>query len=356
MKITTLRRSTIRCATIGTLVVVALTVAVCWFRPASIDGSNGRSIDILEQVELGGLKQWISIRGTDVDNPLLLFLHGGPGSANLAKLRTQCPELERHFVVINWDQRGAGKSRAYGSDVRDLTVDQLRQDTHQLVAYLRQRFGGRKVYLTGFSWGTVLGLWTAHDYPDDLAAFIGVGQIVSYAEGEALSLAYVRQVARDTRNRVALHDLEGIDPSYRANDWYPQLMRQRKWLLASGGVYHTASSYDHEVWMMLRASEYSLIDLAFWPSSSGRSLQAMWPDLMRLDFRKSVPEVTVPVYFLIGRHDYNAPSRLVETYYDQLSAPRGKHLIWFEESAHDLFFDQPDAVVNTIVGISESIR
>ena len=321
------------------------------FGPAPLKLSNGQGINVLEQVELGGVKQWISIRGTDLNHPLLLFLHGGPGSANLSKLRSQCPELEEHFVVINWDQRGAGKSFTSWFDQNSLTLEQLRRDTHQLVEYLRARFGGRKIYLMGFSWGTVLGLWTVHDYPADFYAYISVSQEVDYQAGERLSLAYVQQVARDTNNQAAMQDLAGIDPAYRTGDWYEQLMRQRKWLLAFGGVYQTANSYTHEVWMMLKAQEYSLIDCALWPLSSSKSLQTLWPELMRLNFFESVRQIDVPVYFLVGRHDYNAPFELTAAYYERLRALQGKYLIWFDDSAHDLFFDQPQAVLAELIKI-----
>jgi len=336
---------------IGILIIAILGILACWFGSAPLKNSTSQSINILEQVELGGVKQWISIRGSNINNPLLLFLHGGPGSANLSKLRNQIPELEGHFVVINWDQRGAGKSYAPWFDQNSLTLGQLRQDTHQLVGYLRERFGGRKIYLMGFSWGTVLGLWTIYDYPEDFNAFISVSQIVSYQEGEKLSLAYVQQVAHDTNNQTAIQELTNINPSYTSGDWYDQLIMQRKWLLAFGGVYHTASSYNHEIWMMLKAPEYSFVDFGLWPLSSSKSLQTLYPELMPINFFESVRKVDVPVYFLVGRHDYNAPFELTEAYYEQLQAPQGKQLIWFEDSAHDLFFDQPEALVNALTNI-----
>jgi pimeloyl-ACP methyl ester carboxylesterase len=102
------------------LVIAILIAATFWSSPAPLQAEGG--INSLEQVELGGMKQWISIRGTDIHNPVLLFLHGGPGSANLAKLRIQVPELEKHFVVVNWDQRGAGKSYSPGFDMSTLSL------------------------------------------------------------------------------------------------------------------------------------------------------------------------------------------------------------------------------------------
>jgi pimeloyl-ACP methyl ester carboxylesterase len=334
------------------LIIVVLSIWGCWYKPAPLPLSSSQGINVLEQVELGGLRQWISIRGTDANNPILLFLHGGPGSANLSKIRTQCPALEEHFVVVNWDQRGAGKTYKFQTGGNTLTLEQLRNDTHQLVSYLRNRFGGKKVYLMGFSWGTTLGLWAVQEHPEDFYAFVSVSQLVSYVEGEKLSLAYVQQAARDTKNEKAVQELASIDPAYNTKDWYAQLMRERKWLLALGGVYHKATNQNHEIGMLVKAQEYSLVDFALWPFGSSASLQALWPELMRVNVMESVPRIDVPVYFLVGRHDYNSPFELTEKYYEQIEAPQGKQLIWFENAAHDIFFDEPEALVNTLVEIN----
>jgi pimeloyl-ACP methyl ester carboxylesterase len=330
------------------VLLVGLGVIACRFGPAPMNDPGPKGINELTQVELGGLRQWISIRGSDAGNPVLLFLHGGPGSANLAKLRIECPGLEDQFVAVSWDQRGSGKTHTLRMRESDLTLEQLREDARQLVVYLRARFGGRKIYLMGFSWGTTLGLMTVRDHPEDFLGYIGVSQVVSYAEGERLSLAYARGIARETDNRKAVEELERIDPAYRSDDWYAQLMRERSWLLKFGGVYHTADNYRHEMRMLFGASEYSFLDFAWWPMGSDLSIRVLWPELMRLDFFESAPRIEVPVVFLAGRYDYNAPTELIQAYFERLQAPQGKHLIWFEESAHDIFFDQPDKLMEEL--------
>ena len=130
-------------------------------------------------------------------------------------------------------------------------------------------------------------------------------------------------------------------------------MTQRAWLLKYGGVYHTADSYSHEALMLLHAREYALVDFALWPGASTRSLKTLWPALMSLDLAALVPEVQVPVYFFAGRYDWNTPYPLVESYSAQLRAPSGKELIWFEDAAHDVFFDQPAQVVEALLRIKQ---
>ena len=164
------------------IIITAFALAVFWSGPAPLEPADG--INRLEAVELGGVKQWISIRGKNPNAPLLLFLHGGPGSANIAKLRIQTPELEKHFIVVQWDQRGAGKSFSPFANAAALTREQYVSDAHELVGWLKQRFGVEKIYLMGFSWGTVLGLTLASQYPDDFAAFIIVSEVVDYQTAE----------------------------------------------------------------------------------------------------------------------------------------------------------------------------
>ncbi|MBI9049134.1 MAG: alpha/beta hydrolase [Anaerolineaceae bacterium] len=339
---------------------IAITIVVvlifCWFSPSRFNTSDDLMINELIEVELNGSRQWISIRGTNLSNPVLLFLHGGPGSANITKLRVQCPELEDHFIVVNWDQRGAGKSYWAWLRGEHPTYAVLQLDTHELVSYLRNRFNGQKIYLMGFSWGSVLGLQTVHDYPEDFVAYIGVSQEVDFQQAEQLSLAYVQQTAQRLNDPKAIDELASINPTYQSEDWYDQLMRERKWLTQYQGVYHTTNNFNHEAMMLLKAPEYSLLDFAAWPISSAKSLQKIWPELMQVSMFDDVPSVEVPLYFLVGAYDQNAPSTLTESYYDFVNAPQGKQLIWFEESAHDIFYDQPDLLVQTVIGIKEDCQ
>src|SRR5690242_10794352 len=136
-------------------------------------------IDLLERVQIGGIDQWIEIRGQSVKNPILLFIHGGPGSAFMPMSRTFQDPWEKYFTVVQWDQRGAGKTYSSNSkEVQRKTINMARMnaDTLEVVNYLRKRFGREKIYVLGNSWGSVLRLYLAHEHPELLYAYIGVGQ------------------------------------------------------------------------------------------------------------------------------------------------------------------------------------
>jgi proline iminopeptidase len=115
--------------------------------------------------------------------------------------------------------------------------------------------------------------------------------------------------------------------------------------LRYGGVYHTATSYTHEIWMLLRSHEYSVVEAVYWPGRSSASLKQLWPEVMGVNFFGTAPVLNCPVYFFVGRNDFNVPGQLTSAYFNHLDDPAGKHLVWFENSAHDLFYDEPVKLV-----------
>jgi pimeloyl-ACP methyl ester carboxylesterase len=175
---------------------------------AAITSENG--IASLEPVLLGGVEQWILIRGYDVDNPVLIYLHGGPGSPAIPYGRIAFGGLERHFTVVTWDQRGCGKSYSPGIDAQSITLEQLLSDTRELISMMRERFQTDAVYLMGASWGSVLGVFTASDYPELLHGYIGVGQFVNAERTMRLAHAAALNKATELGNQEAIDELSAI--------------------------------------------------------------------------------------------------------------------------------------------------
>ncbi len=163
----------------GLVAVAVLAVVISQWsaKTPPILGADGLSlpgsIASLEQVEINGEKQWITIRGHDTDKPVLLFLAGGPGGTQLAATRKVLGQLEEHFVVVNWDQPGAGKSYR-AADLKKLTPQQYLDDAHRLTLYLMERFEEEKIYVVGESWGSILGIWMVQQHPEHFHAFVGL--------------------------------------------------------------------------------------------------------------------------------------------------------------------------------------
>jgi hypothetical protein len=173
----------------GLLTLVTVGLAVLILLPARtppLTGSDGKplpgSIATLEKVQLGGHNQWISIRGQRADNPVLLYLSGGPGQSDLPFSRVLFEDLTRDFVVVGWDQRGTGKSYPALDPVSTLTLDRAIEDTAELSQYLIDRFDEEKIYLLGESYGTFLGVLTLQRHPKLYHGYIASGQMVDPLE------------------------------------------------------------------------------------------------------------------------------------------------------------------------------
>jgi pimeloyl-ACP methyl ester carboxylesterase len=169
-------------------------------------------VESLEKVALGGVGQWLLIRGVDRSNPVLLHLHGGPGSADISIARFFDAGLIEHFTVVHWDQRGAGKSFDPDIPPESMRREQFVLDTRDLASMLRERFGVAKIYLVGHSWGSEIGALAASRYPELFHAYVGVGQVVEKVEQERISYRFALDKAREAGNPRAIRELEEIGP------------------------------------------------------------------------------------------------------------------------------------------------
>jgi pimeloyl-ACP methyl ester carboxylesterase len=313
------------------LVVAALGLGLWALVPAStapIEGEN--AIAAVERVVLGGAEQTILVRGHDRSKPVLLYLHGGPGLAHLPWGPYYSAELEEQFVVVHWDQRGAGAS-CEGVDRSSMTLEQVVADTIELSEQLARRFGGGgRIVLLGHSWGSVVGALTVQQRPDLYHAYIGLGQLVHGDRNEELSYEWVLAEAERRGDEEALVELRTISPPYQDNE---QLGIQRRLLNSYNGSLYAVDRVRPALWPFLFGPEYTLgTRLAYFGCFTG-SLDAMWGDVADVDFLEQIPRLEVPVYFFTGRHDWNTPYPLVEEWAAVLEAPHVE-IVWFEASGH----------------------
>jgi len=262
-------------------------------------------IESLEEIELGGVKQSILIRGADRTKPVLLWLHGGPGGAAMPGAHRYDKELVKHFVVVHWDQRGAGKSYDPVLTASDLTTQKYVSDTHELVKRLKDRFGEQKIYLVGHSWGTALGALTVERYPKDFYAFVGLGQLVNPRAGDKITYVHVLEEARERDNAEAVQELEELGPP----PWNTaeQIKVIGKWNAEFGGTTHKA--LPNPLLTMALSPAYSVRDAYSYIKGSSLSVHLMMDDLWRIDLFEQVPRLEVPVYIFQGHHDYQTPGR-----------------------------------------------
>jgi proline iminopeptidase len=313
------------------------------------------SVARMEYVELGGVKQWICVRGVSIDKPLLLILHGGPGDAEVIAFRRYDAGLEKDFIVVNWDQRGAGKSFSPSLSADTLTVEQLVSDAHELVGLLKQSFNKEKIYLLGHSWGSMLGALLASRYPEDFLAYIGMGQVGNWADQEKLCYEFTFSEARrrGDRKAIALHERIGapVDGLYRD---YMDVLAQRPYLKKYGGfLYGKSSALEMYFGSYLRTTEYRDMNLFSYFKASPFNIRAMWPQLANVDLSREAPQFGMPVFLFLGRHDRNCAPSLAEAWLSGITAPR-KEILWFEASGHCPSFEEPDKFMTAMARISRN--
>lgn len=300
-------------------------------------------IDRKERVLLGGLRQTIHIWGTRAENPVILFLHGGPGVPNRHGMARAHMDLLDDFTIVAWDQRGTGGSY-FGCDPATLTLDQLVNDCAELIDYLCRTLGKEKLFLLGGSWGTELGTFVCHRYPDKIAGYIGYGQVVNGVENEKVSYAFALEQARAAGCAEDVAELERIGPPVNGQykPVFEGLMAQRRIMKKYGGHSTKKGGYfSGTVVPILTSPELSLRDKIGTAKGYKLCLSRMWPTIVQYDFVTECNTFAMPYYIFQGRKDNNTPASLVQAFYDVIQAP-DKDLVWFENSAHGPLGEEPE--------------
>lgn len=300
---------------------------------------------------IGGIDQWISVRGRDRDNPLLLFVHGGPASPMMPVAWTFQRPWEEYFTVVQWDQRGAGKTYLANDPQKvapTIRIEQFVDDTIEVMELLRKRYGKQKVILVGHSWGTIIGLQTAIERPDLVHAYVGIGQVISVEENERVSYEYALRRARDDGNEEAIRDLEALAP-YPGSEpmTRERIIQQRKWAQHYSGLAAYRSDYGYYFNAPLLSPAYDMEDIAAIGKGSLLTLDRVLQQWTEVDFR-DVTKVPFPVVMFMGRHDYTTPSEPTARWIEKVDAP-SKQAIWFEHSAHLVPIEEPGRTLMMLV-------
>lgn len=289
----------------------------------------------LEPVGIGASKQWIQVRGRDPSAPLLLYLSGGPCGSEMAWIRHFHPALERHFVVVHWDQRGAAKSYR-AANWKTISPAQMIDDGGELLAWLLERFGRDKLWLVGNSWGSILGVELARRWPERLHGYVGLTQQVNTRETDRLGWSRTLERARAARATKDVRALEEIGAPP-----YPPSRYVRSWFMLMGNVRrHGASAASkaigkEQMRAALTAPEYDLVDRVRFFVGLVRGWKHVYAQLGDLDFERDVPRLEIPIALVLGREDVTVPPEPAARWLDRLLAPR-KELRWIEGADHNL--------------------
>jgi len=310
--------------------------------------ANGKtiegSISTIEKVTLGNLEQYVIIRGVDKAKPVMLFLHGGPGSPEFSSLTNKNKGLEENFVMVYWEQRGAGKSYSKNIPVESMNIDQFIVDTKELSEILIKKFGKEKIYIMAHSWGTLFGMLAINKYPELYHAYFGVGQNVSY-EGERVSLEWVRQQAKNSNDKKGMEELAVLTLPRQDDDfkiWFDYLSIQREYVNKYGGSIHdNSTSMTAIIIEFLLSKEYTISDKINYWKGVMFSLENLGSEMMNTNLFDEIDAIQIPVYILQGRHDYTTPYPQAKKFLEQLKAPE-KEFFTFENSAHSPLMEETE--------------
>jgi pimeloyl-ACP methyl ester carboxylesterase len=303
-------------------------------------------IDTLEAIQLGGITQWIRVRGTDPSNPVLLLMQQGPGFPIINEVRDyeRRLNLEKAFTVIYWDQRGTGLSAPAlrkNPNRYEISPTRMVDDTVSLLELLNERFG-RKTFIAGFSFGATFAARAAVERPDLVAAIVATGMDIDVPAAEQHTYGFLLDTARERGNRRAIRQLKAlgappvVDPK--------RFTTRARWVANFGGVTaneNFSSLLRATLISLVRSPDYSAPDVIRTVRGITASQAALLPELATTDLVNTMPRLDVPIVLAQGRLDQVAPGEITQRFYDSLTAP-SKQLVWFEKSAHTPQYDEPD--------------
>ena len=300
-------------------------------------------VERLETVKIGGIDQWVSVRGKDRRNPVLLHIHGGPGYVSIPMSWWFSRDWEEYFTVVQWDQRAAGKTHLLADPAAiapTLTPERMIADVEEMAVWSRLQLGQERIFVTGHSWGSFLGVELAKRHPEWLHAYIGVGQMTDGPEGERRGWTFAMDAAKAAGNAEAIRALESIAP-------YPpsgrplsleDIYTQRRWVEFYGGT----MAYRHG-----NQAEGDLADLS--PDYTDAEIGRIWEGNAfgeryllpaALGHNLTIRKLECPLLIFAGRHDFNINSQVAAEWFARVQAP-SKHLVWFEHSGHLPMTEEP---------------
>ncbi len=285
-------------------------------------------IDTTEVLRIGGIKQVVKIESKDRSKPLFLFITGGPGSEGIYdENKAYLDELKKHFLVVAWDQRNCGQTLKLNPSPVKLTVKLYENDTQELVRALLKQFHQKKLFIMGWSWGTVLGFYMASKHPDQLYAYMAISPAVDQWLSERISLNELKQKAVQERNARAISELAKVKIPFEngVQNYY-----DRKWLSIFNG----------------EAIEDTTAFKKYFTENS--EMMALFKEANYINLTVSLPKINCPVYFFVGRKDHQTNYSISEKYYNQLAAPK-KDLFWFEKSGHLIPVTEPELMQEVVI-------
>jgi pimeloyl-ACP methyl ester carboxylesterase len=339
------------------ILILLIITASCSYTAKVYDRNNQiieLAVDYKYKVEINNTKQWIFPSGASEDNPVILWLDGGPGGSEVGWVREYLGPLHEHFTVVCWDQRGTAKSYGAVRDRKDMLVEDFVQDVIELSEYLGQRFNQEKIYLVGHSWGTIIGLMAVERRPDLFFAYIGAAQQINSIENDSIGWDMIHSGALAGGNTKLVKTLEEQGkPPYATIDEDGRVVGDgKKYYTLLSNLYryspHAPADAGFNSLKMFLAPEHTLKDRVNLVRGLMDGVHHIYPQLAFLDFEKDITKLEIPIFVVNARYDYTCVASITERWYQQLEAPV-KDLLWLENSGHNGVYTEPDVFIDYMV-------
>jgi len=295
-------------------------------------------------VDINGVKQGMFIKGINKSNPVLLFLHGGPGMPEIAIARQYPVVLEKFFTVCWWEQRGTGISFHKDVKPKHITFENLMNDTVEVTHYLRRRFKQEKIFLFGHSGGSFLGIQVCKLNPQLFHAYIGMAQMVNQLESEKIAYKYMVDEYKKMGNNKMVKKFEKFDLLRRNSlpKGYGSFRDMPMHELGIGTTHKMRSVITGVFIPVMLYSEYTFVErVNVWRGKYNTQIKAgLFKQAVETDLSLTIKKLEIPVYFLEGIFDYTCNYAISKQFFKDLDAPI-KGFYTFYESAHSPIFEEP---------------
>lgn len=314
------------------------------------------SISSKEIVEINGVSNGFFINGKDKSNPVLLLVSSGPGTDDYF-LTERFPDMhiDDIFTVVYWDYRGMGIVYDSKIDPEEITEDVLLEDTRAVSEYLMERFDKDKIYIMGFSGGSRIAINAVKKYPNLFYAYIGMAQVVTdLSERDQLMYDYMKSVFEIRKDKNSLKELESAiyydEDGIHCKAWGKYVMLLHK---AGGGTTYNETEFVGVDLPIILAHCYTIPEkIGYLKGLKMYKNTAFENEQKGFDYRESLNEFEIPVYFISGEYDYNCPHPLVEEYCYKITAP-DKAFYKIENAAHSPLWENAEDSFNVFVEIKE---
>ncbi|MDR3598345.1 alpha/beta hydrolase [Clostridium sp.] len=307
-------------------------------------------INIEEYVLINGINQYLFHSGTNYDNPVMLFLHGGPGSAESVFAYAFQEKWEDIFTVVHHDQRGSGKTLTKNPD-KFPTIDLMMEDLFEIIQYLKKKYKKEKIILLGHSWGSVLGSTFIKKYPDEVAYYIGVGQVINMLENERVGYEKVKELILQANDKKVLKKLEAIG-EYPGDKFDNETLKKCMKVRKIQGKYDLGVKMWPLIVMGMKSPISGLSDFLALIKAS-KANKDIHDFLGAFDLKSKNAEYKVPIYYILGENDWQVPYVIAKEYFGEINAPN-KKLYLIPKAGHFTMLDQPKLFFDVLVDINNN--